>query len=175
MKIAFQTKESISRKSHRKITDFTCFSKGCHSNTFTDIILNGFNWIITKWRTQSHPCSWAIWHKSPLNIHYHNFEHTTKCIIFTTSPDHILIRHCVRAQRADILQTTFSYVLKFSLSKIVVFRFELHPFVPLVKLAIYRWYNWFNNGLAPSKWEAIISANDDIAHWCVLGPQWVML
>ena len=65
--------------------DFTCFSKGFHFNTFRDIIIKGFNWIIT--RTQSHSCSWAIQHKSPLNMHYDNCEHrTTKCIIFTTSP-----------------------------------------------------------------------------------------
>ena len=69
---------------------FTFFSKGFHPNTFRDIIIKSFNWIITKWRTQCNLCSWAIQHKSPLNIQYNNFElTTTKCIIFTTSPDHI--------------------------------------------------------------------------------------
>ena len=55
---------------------------------------------------------------------------------------HQLLRQWGRAQRADISQTTFSYVLKFSLLKIVVFRFELHPFVLRIKLAIRIGYNW---------------------------------
>ena len=77
-------------KSHGDFMDFTCFSRGLHSNTFRNIILKGFNWIITKWRTQSHSYLWAIQHKSPLNIQYINSKYTTtKCILFTTSPDHI--------------------------------------------------------------------------------------
>ena len=77
----------------KKVMEKLCISllsKGFHHNTFNDIIIKGFNWIITKWRTQCHSCSWAIQHKSPLNIQYNNFEHTTtKCIIFTKSTDHI--------------------------------------------------------------------------------------
>ena len=157
--------------------DFTSFSKGFHSNTFRDITIKGLNLVITKWRTQSHSCSWAIQHKSPLNIHCNNFEHkTTKFMIFTGSPkSYQLIRDWGRAQTADISQTTLLYVLTFSLLKIGGFRFELNPLVPWVKLAIRLGTNGLDNGLAPSKWEAIISANDDIAHWCVVGPQWVML
>ena len=86
--ISFQTKGSIWRKSYVEIVYFTFFSKGFYPNTFRDIIIKGFNWIITKWRKQCHSCSLAIQHKSPLNIQY-NKHTTTKCIIFTTSPDHI--------------------------------------------------------------------------------------
>ena len=90
LKIAFQTKEIIWRKSHGETMDFTYFSRGLHSNTSRDIIMKGFNWIITLWGTQSHSCSWAIQHTSPFNTQYNNFEHTTtRCIIFTTSPDHV--------------------------------------------------------------------------------------
>ena len=90
IKIAFQKKESIWRKCRDETMDFTCFSKGFHSNIFRDIIIKSFNWIIKKWKAQSYTCSWAIQHKSPLNIQYNNFKHTTtKCIIFTTSLDHI--------------------------------------------------------------------------------------
>ena len=56
--------------------------------------------------------------------------------IYNVSRSYKLIRHWGRAQRADISQTTFSYVLTFSLLKIAVFRFELHPFVPRVKLEV---------------------------------------
>ena len=76
METAIQTKGSIWRKSRGDIMDLTCFSKGFQSNTFRDIVVKGFNWKFTK----SHSCSWAIQHKSPLNIHYNNFEHTTKYI-----------------------------------------------------------------------------------------------
>ena len=51
------------------------------------------------------------------------------------------VRHGGWAQRADISQMTFSYV--FSLMKILVFRFELHSFVPRVKLAIRLGHNGF--------------------------------
>ena len=72
-------------KSHGGTMDFMCFSKGFHSNTFRDIIIKGFNCIITKWRTQSHSCSWAIQHESPLKIQYNNFEHTTVHNIYNVS------------------------------------------------------------------------------------------
>ena len=82
-------RKHLTKKSWRNYV-FHFFSKGFHPNTFRDIIIKRLNWIITKWGTQCHSCSWAIQHKSPLNIQYNNFEHTTtKCIIFTTSPDHI--------------------------------------------------------------------------------------
>ena len=113
MKIAFQTKESIWRRSHGETMDFMCFSKGFHSTTFRDIIIKCFNWIITKWRTQSHSCSWAIQLKAPLKIQYNNFEHTTTVYnIYNVSRSYQLIRHWGRTQRADISQTTFSYTLR---------------------------------------------------------------
>ena len=51
--------------------------------------------------------------------------------IYNVSRSYKLIRNWGRAQ-----ETTFSYVLTFSLLKIAVFRFELHPFVPRVKLEV---------------------------------------
>ena len=66
--------EKHSTKSHGGDVYLTCFSKSFHPNTFRDIIIKDFKWTITKWRTQSHSCSWAIQHKSPLNIQYNNFE-----------------------------------------------------------------------------------------------------
>ena len=83
-------RKHLTKKSWKIVYFTSFFSKGLHPNTFRDIIIKSFNWIISKWRTQCHSCSWAIQHKSPLNIQYNNFEHTTtKCPIFTTSPDHI--------------------------------------------------------------------------------------
>ena len=130
-------REAFDEKSLKNCV-FHVFSKGFHPNTFRDIIIKGFDWTITKWRTQSHSCSWAIQPKSPLNIQCNNFEHTKNKVqyIYNVSRSYKLIRHWGRARRAVISQTTFSYVLTFSLLKIAVFRFELHLFVPRVKLEV---------------------------------------
>ena len=182
MKIAFQTKESISRKSHRKIIDFRCFSIGFHSNTFTDIILKGCNWIITKWRTQSHPCSWAIWHKSPLNIHCtlpqfwtHNNKVHDIYNIYNISRSYSYQALSQSPKSRNFADDIFICIKIFFIKNWGVLDSSF--------TRLFHWLNWqyiygtigLDNGLAPSKWEAIISANDDIVHWCVIGPQWVML
>ena len=176
MKIPYQTKGSIWRKRNKSWGNcvFHVFCKGFHPNTFRDIFIKCFNWIITKWRTQCHSCSWAIHHKSLLNIQYSNFEHTTtKCIIFATSPDHINWSGTAMRpspKRRHFPDDIFIFIKIFFIE-------NCGFYIRASSVCSTPGSNWqyvkgtigLDNGLAPSKWDAIISANGDIPHRCVVG------